>query len=530
MREPLHRQPMAAVLVSNKISQEVDETMMRSMFAGVSGLKAHQDKMDVVGNNISNVNTVGYKGSRANFSELLSQTLQGASAPQDGRGGTNPQQIGLGTQLASIDTNMTQGSTQSTGQMTDVAVEGEGFLIVNDGQQNFYTRAGALDFDEEGYLVNSSNGYRVQGWLADDDGEIQNTSADNLEEITLEESMDAEATRNVSYDGNLDSSEENDLDLSANQIEGDNNTYDIEVERGDDFNEWDLTFTNVDDPSEDETVTVTVDIDENGVEEFDVPDGEIIDGIEFDDEDGDYWLDGYENVDISYESNARRSIDSNVFDSQGNEHSLGYDLVKTDYNEWTVANLSLDGDTLEDEEWDSEFALNFNSDGKLEGNQVMDIEIDMSGTVSDLEIGMDFSRLTQFASDMSADTRNVDGYTDGSLEDFTIDGSGTITGSYDNGYNRRLASIGTATFSNPGGLSREGDTLFSVSNNSGDPRIGMPGTGGRGMISPGALEMSNADLSEEFTEMITTQRGFQSNSQTITTTDEMLQTLVNLKR
>ncbi|MDZ7672968.1 MAG: flagellar hook-basal body complex protein [Halanaerobiales bacterium] len=180
--------------------------MIRSMYSGVSGLKVHQNQMDVIGNNIANVNTTGFKGSRVTFKEMLNQTLSGASSPQGGRGGTNPKQIGLGVQLGSIDTNMGQGSLQSTGKMTDMAIQGNGFFIVNDGSQNYYTRAGNIDFDEEGYLVNTANGNRVQGWTADENGDFTGLTVDNMGDIDFDQTMDANATENITTDGNLDAS------------------------------------------------------------------------------------------------------------------------------------------------------------------------------------------------------------------------------------------------------------------------------------------------------------------------------------
>ncbi|MGM0437999.1 MAG: flagellar hook-basal body complex protein, partial [Bacillota bacterium] len=152
--------------------------MMRSMYSGVSGLKVHQTKMDVVGNNISNVNTTGYKGSRATFKSMMSQLMASSKAPQEGRGGVNPQQVGLGVSMGSIDSDMEQGNLQSTGIGTDLAIQGNGFFTVNDGQQDYYTRAGSLSLDESGNLTNSSNGYVMQGWMADNEGNIDtDTSA-----------------------------------------------------------------------------------------------------------------------------------------------------------------------------------------------------------------------------------------------------------------------------------------------------------------------------------------------------------------
>ncbi|MFO7820383.1 MAG: flagellar hook-basal body complex protein, partial [Halanaerobacter sp.] len=182
--------------------------MLRSMYSGVSGMKAHMDKMDIVSNNISNVNTTGYKNSRATFKTMFSQMIQGATAPQGGRGGTNPQQIGLGTTLGSIDKDMGQGSLQSTGRNSDLAVEGSGFFVVNNGNSRRYTKAGSLSKDKDGYLVNSSTGYRVKGWQADENGEVDTNG--ELEDMTFKESMPAQATDEVSYAGNLNASAEED--------------------------------------------------------------------------------------------------------------------------------------------------------------------------------------------------------------------------------------------------------------------------------------------------------------------------------
>ncbi|MFW6006694.1 MAG: flagellar hook-basal body complex protein, partial [Halanaerobiales bacterium] len=178
--------------------------MMRSMYAGVSGLGVHQEKMDIVGNNISNVNTTGFKGSRANFKEMLSQTMQGAQAPQGERGGVNPQQVGLGVDMGSINSNMEQGNMQSTGENTDLAIEGNGFFTMNDGDRNLFTRSGSLSLDEDGSLVHSNNGYKAQGWMADEDGNI-NTN-ENIEdiEVPINRSISGDDTGDVSFSGNLD--------------------------------------------------------------------------------------------------------------------------------------------------------------------------------------------------------------------------------------------------------------------------------------------------------------------------------------
>ena len=409
--------------------------MIRSMYSGVSGLKVHQNQMDVIGNNISNVNTTGFKGSRVTFKEMLNQTLSGASSPQEGRGGTNPKQIGLGVQLGSIDTNMGQGSLQSTGKMTDMAIQGNGFFIVNDGSENYYTRAGNIDFDEEGYLVNTANGNRVQGWTADENGEFSGLTVDNMGDIDFDQTMDANASSNITTDGNLD----------ASSAAGDT---------------------------------------------------EII------------------------------------FDSLGFEHDVNLELEKVSTNEWRLINtnsVDINGN-FPTNAGDFPHIINFDSDGIITGGQNLDVTFDPGTGANTQTVTLDFSRLSQFAGDSTADVRTVDGYGEGELKDFTLNEEGVIIGSYDNGYNKDLARIGLANFANPAGLQKAGDTMFSVSNNSGDPQVGAAGVGGRGTISSGTLEMSNVDLAEQFTKMITSQRGFQANSKMITTSDEMLQGLVNMKR
>ncbi|HQD04010.1 MAG TPA: flagellar hook-basal body complex protein, partial [Halanaerobiales bacterium] len=180
--------------------------MMRSMYAGVSGLKTHQTRMDVIGNNIANVNTAGFKASRVTFKEMLSQTLSGAKAPQDNRGGMNPQQVGLGVSLGSIDTNHVQGNLQSTGLGTDLAIQGNGYFIVNNGTQNFYTRAGALTLDENGNLVNASNGYIMQGWLANN-GIINTNSPLTGIRIPIGDTMAPQASTEAVFAGNLNAAD-----------------------------------------------------------------------------------------------------------------------------------------------------------------------------------------------------------------------------------------------------------------------------------------------------------------------------------
>jgi flagellar hook protein FlgE len=423
------------------------------MYAGVSGMKAHMDKMDVVSNNISNVNTVGFKNSRATFKTMFSQMIQGASAPQGGRGGTNPQQIGLGATLGSIDKDMGQGSLQSTGRNSDLAIEGDGFFVVSDGTNQRYTKAGSLSKDENGYLVNSATGYRIKGWQADGNGDI-NTNGE-LENLTLKESMPAKATTEVSYAGNLD----------ANTSNGDS---------------WNTSFESYDSQG------------------------------------------GLHKVDLGFTKNAANTWDYEVTHIEDEQGDIEYDLASGTHAadvDNTSGTIAFDGSG----EYDP-------TNSNIPGNLEFDPQYDNDGAESPVSIDLDFSDMTQNYRGMTADRDTVNGYKAGSLVDYNFDNTGTITGEYDNGKRQTIGQLAVADFNNPGGLATEGETLFRTSNNSGDANIGAPGSGGLGGIKAGALEMSNVDLAQQFTEMITAQRGFQSKSKIISTSDEMLQTLVNLKR
>jgi len=405
--------------------------MMRSLFSGVSGLKNHQTRMDVIGNNIANVNTVAFKAGRVNFEDILSQTVEGARSPQTGgMGGVNPKQVGLGMGISSIDTLFTPGSLQSTDNPTDFAVQGEGFFIVSDGSQVYYTRDGAFKTSADGALVNS-NGFRLQGWMADTDGNIDSTQA--LQNITIPvgAQMKPKATTQIAFEGNLDAN----ADLNS---------------------EW---ITSV-----------------------------------------------------------------QVYDSLGNPHNLTITFTKTAANAWDWE-ATLDGGTTP-----GTGNITFDTDGTILSGDIGTAAFTLMPVAQNISLSIDFSQLTQFGGNPTAYINFQDGYEAGSLDMVSTDSGGVLTGIFTNGQSKALAQIALATFSNPGGLLKEGGNLYQISNNSGLPNIGTADSGGRGSIAVGKLEMSNVDLAQEFTNMIVTQRGFQANSRVITTSDEMLQDLINIKR
>jgi len=515
------------------------------MYAGVSGLKAHMNKMDIVGNNISNVNTTGYKNSRATFKTMLSQTIQGASAPQDERGGTNPQQIGLGTTLGSIDKDMGQGNLKSTGKNTDLAIQGNGFFVLNGGGSNLYTRAGSLTFDRDGYLVNSTNGYRLQGWQADSKGDIDTNS--ELEDITLKQNMEADATENVKYAGNLSSTNSLELNSSTIAIEdhtGSNRTADLSLNKTGSLT-WDFT---VEEPNSGASDSGTIELDNNGEivgagttanvtldTNGDGTDDETInlpgDGTDINSNDLFSAANSGDAVGAEFDLGEARTITTPVYDSLGKEHTVSLTMQKAGGN-WEIDTSSVSVSDASSVTFNggSDHTISFNADGKVDSGGSADLEFTPSGGASNADISLDFSNLTQFAGDMTADVDTVDGYQAGSLKKFSIGQSGVITGHYDNGKRQTVGQMALANFNNPAGLNEEADTMFRESNNSGQAKIGSPNSGGFGNLKAGTLEMSNVDLSRQFTEMITTQRGFQANSKTISTSDQILNELVNLKR
>lgn len=407
---------------------------MRALFSAVTGVRSHQVRMDVIGNNIANVNTTGFKASRVTFQDIFSQTISAGSAR------TSPQQVGLGVGIASTDMFMENGGLQLTGRELDLAVEGSGLFILrgNDGQL-LYTRAGNFNWDAEGYLVNPATGARVQGWTADSSGSIATTDQASLGSLRVVrgEMTLAERSTAITLGGNLDAGAPTNTEY---------------------------------------TTTVS------------------------------------------------------VYDSLGRSHSLVITFQKTADNSWswTAAGDPAIGAS-------GAGSLSFGTDGLLTAGSGTGATITISppGAASGQQIALDFGTVTQgYAGTAGSDVlvRNVDGYPMGGLDSVSIDASGLVFGVYSNGFRRVLGQVGLASFSNPAGLLKMGASAFAETTSSGRPMIGRPDSGGRGRLVPGNLEMSNVDLSTEFTNMIMTQRGFQANTRIISAADEMMQELVNMKR
>lgn len=736
--------------------------MMRALFSGISGLKNHQVRVDVIGNNIANVNTTGYKKSRVIFSDILSQTVQSGSAPSESTGGVNSKQIGIGMSISAIDQIMTQGAFQSTGKTSDISINGDGYFVVKDGDKSLYTRAGNFSIDGLGYLVHPGTGNRVQGWVAEKDpqtGENLVNTAKSLDAINFRpgEKLPAKATAEIQYRCNLTSTApERSYPLNGvagTFLDGQGNSRTVKMEyqdvsspyeksigkkvitwksrmdidsgRGEEeFAEGKVTFDSdgrieastikqiADDPlspgivegiasgetpwiySEKNETAVTVNVPFGSTNEIvfkapevnpatgkfefigygsfpsstkgggddynssildqslDVKHGQYafeqeeyavsstspvliknkglnIDNIVIKDKNGNIFANGadynvvnsagsasgreyeiqipagstipdgsliyasYEMQDPDYGTffsfngaieGGNHATSIMTYDTRGGKHTvkMHYEKISENLwqyktylaeddpliqkylrehdiaqeigskpnsfelelaNDWAFRQDGLGSERLRDDEMEGS-----NRIGKLAFNILGEVDYEKTRTINktpnllgkslrfrpdganELEIDLDLGGITQFDSPMTTSARSQNGFDMGTLESFSLDKYGNVTGIYSNGYKQTIAQLSLATFSNSSGLEKQGDSMFQASSNSGVPLIGQPGQAKRGTIVSGTLEMSNVDLAEEFTDLIIAQRGFSANSKIITTSDQILSELVALKR
>lgn len=406
--------------------------MMRSMFSAVSGLRAHQVMADVIGNNIANVNTTGFKASRVEFADTLTQLMEAGSLANEQTGTVNPTQVGLGVKVAATQLSLNPGAALVTNQTTDVALAGDGYFVVRNAGEQGYSRAGSFRFDALGRLVNPSGGI-VQGWVRDPATNLINTNAPLTDiAVPVAQQIPPRATALVEYGGNL----------SVDQVIG-------------------------------ETAQSAI---------------EIVDG-------------------------------------QGVMHSVTLTFDKTAADTWDFEMTDEAGTVVASQ------ALEFDpATGALTvpPGPVAITFTTPNGT--DIAFDFDLSSVTQYGSATDPRLVSTDGVSAGSLRGFGIDSNGVISGVFSNGLTQDLAQLAVANFANPNGLGAEGDTAFRETLASGAAVIGTPGTGGRAVMNSGQLETSNVELGLEFTNLIIAQRGFQANSRVITTSDEMIQELVNLSR
>ncbi len=580
--------------------------MLRSLWAGVSGLQAHQMALDVEGNNIANVNTAGFKYSRVNFADMLSQTSKIATAPQGELGGKNPMQVGLGTQVSSVTKIFKQGSVQTTDKNTDLAIQGDGFFVVSpDGGKTYkFSRNGDFVFDANGNFVDS-NGYVVQGWKRDPNtNQIDSTAPIKNIQIPPGLTTPANSTANVTLKANLNSGpliKNKSLIFKLDSTAGDDTTTSgagaaldvsmlfndtgeaLALKDGDNFqisfdggssytpltyvvdsNNVDAThFHNtedlrkeIQDLAKNQNNNASVIVNDQG--KFEVTNGtsgnDLNIKVKAGDQNNQRFLDmmtplsgtipndGSSKITQPFYS-ATHASSIDIFDSLGTKHTLRFEFRKTAQDKtgstWRMVLSVPDPGEISTSSPKGYINGNikFNSDGSFSTSSIPSINFSgHNGSTPNQTVDLKFGTANQFdgmtSFDATSNTSGIsqDGFPGGDLNGIRIDETGTLIGSFTNGRSFGLAQVSMASFANNVGLESSGGGVFIQTSNSGDPIIGQAATGKRGFIQSSALEMSNVDLSHSLTQLIIVQRGFQANAKTITTSDQILNTLLQLKQ
>ncbi len=586
--------------------------MMRSMYSGVAGLKTHQTKMDVIGNNIANVNTVAYKSQSVTFSELMYQTTQNASGANalTGTAGINARQIGLGVKMGAINTAITtEGASQTTNNPFDIRITGDSFFIVSNATETFFTRDGSFYVDGAGNLAMTSNGYNVMGWQVDPETmDIKKDTVSALRVMSPENmTYPPEATTKAYVAGILD---KNDTDVTSPSgkvmnlqfydrlgysytakfviretndvgrytveldriLDSNNNAIDSSAAKFTSYTEvngnLDLgvkqstgyTWEQVKDAGGNVTAIQLLDEDKNSVYTY----GNEPDATQWEHLAAAYGYEGEVEMFRSMTAVRSYTYDTDPADPDNELTTKTGITVSMDQlfkNETITIDGTVQATAMDiiggmDDITDS-FTINQyrrpgtvelmfdNTNGKfvsIGGTGSTSVTLDLADIApNDLfaDIEVDFSNTTMFNNSgvstitaTNGDTKGLGtGRKLGQMSGISISNDGKIYASYDNGMSRLLGQIAVATFSNASGLEKDGDNLYKATQNSGDfDGIGVDITADGGYMTTGILEMSNVDLSAEFTEMITTQRGFQANSRIITVSDTLLEELINLKR
>ncbi len=494
-----------------------------SLFSGVSGLNANGNAMSVIGNNIANANTVGFKSSRTLFGDLLSSQVSGS-------GGFS--QVGRGVGLSTVDNIFSQGTFETTELNTDLAVEGSGFFIVSDPSNgnvtNNYTRAGSFRFDADGFFVNPE-GYNVMGYQLDDNG---NTIGDLAPlKANTNSFTQAGATYNVALNTNLDSGS---VAIQPPDIFNSATTMDLLVPApAPDATAYTNLIAAPAGAAEQAAALAQALVDEATALAAVPPDTTTLTAIN----DLRLGISGtqFNLLDPSNSSNYATSI--RLFDSLGSTHLMTTYFTKTADQTWTwnaVVDAGEIGGTEGELQVIGSGILNFDASGNL-ASIVDDPAVTQAnaltwsnGAVQTQQVTFDM-QTTQYASPSVVVSQEQDGYGTGTLVKLNVDGDGNIVGNFSNGQPRKLMRMALAKFTNPGGLEKMGNNLWANNETSGPAVVGTVGSGVGGIFT-NALEQSNVDLAAEFVKMIITQRGFSANSKTITTTDEMLAEVINLKR
>jgi len=567
--------------------------MMRALYSAVSGMAGNMLRMDVIGNNIANVNTIGFKAGRLNFEEAFAQMRRAASAPGDNSGGTNPIQIGGGSMIGSASQLYTQGSLQMTGIGTDLAIQGNGLFVMSDGSANYYTRDGSFQIDSSGQLISPSSGFIVQGYAYDRTSESYASDFTNVQ-VPLHGIEPARETSQVTLSGNLNADSQPrgslmetgvlygssgelasdatalvDLRIGATSttqlvydgdaihmnaiVGGDSVTSELTVGSGTTIADFLSALTQMLNSGEGvEGITATIGAD--GRIEVETPDSmgnaASVTGLTLS------ALDDQERVRSEFSSafafdDLESARDASVFtkrtriyDALGFAHEVTFTFTRVaGANEFTWAASTGTGTASVLEGGSGR--VTFRNDGSVEsftfdsvgGTMPTELRVNPgTGAQGPVDITLDigargsFEGLTMLSGSTSVET-NQDGYAQGNFTDFETDEMGRVMARFSNGVMRPIARLAVAEFINPAGLTRVGNNAYVENPNSGSPLVGAPGEGViASSIAAGALEQSNVDLAQEFTDMVVAQRGFQANARVITASDEILTDLINIKR
>ena len=548
--------------------------MTRSLFTGITGIRTHQHKLDVVANNLANMNTTGYKSQATVFSDLTYLGLKSASQPTPDHGGVNPQLIGAGVQLAETTRNFGQGTLESTGELLDFAIQGEGFFtLIDSANENVYTRDGSFGVDASGKLVDPATGFHVRRFGST--GESTDTElgfqipGDDTINIPLGSSVPGDPTSELKFVGNLPATALpptqqvvstssgftetggavatsttllNDLSINSAAYQAgdliellgtnpDGSAFNASVPAdtgtlGDVVTELNNTLVDA---------TASLDTDGRLIITADNP-GDSLLGLIMRDDLANAGGSAFSNNPVAETSagsggdNQQLSVE--IFDSLGEGHRLDFSFSKTTLNSWDIeASITSDGGVLTDSTIAS---VTFNDDGTFalvggSGNGDSDVEIQFSHLDAPQNIVIDLSELHHLAADFAL-TQHQDGFPPGTVSSVSVTSEGTLTASTTTGKRLKLAQLAIGNFDNNRALNARGGNFYQQSPNSGDPSIGLGGANGRGVVLSGQLEGSNVDIAQEFTQLIVAQRGFSANARTITVADQILEELTNIIR
>ncbi len=546
--------------------------MPNSLFTGVSGLLAHQRRLDIVANNLANLNTTAYKTHRGVFADLFYETISPATSGNDVNiGGTNPNQIGTGVKVAQITKQFTQGNLETTGQPFDFALDGDGFFVVANGTNSFFTRAGAFSLDSDGYLVDPSSGFHVTRFGTLGEGSASDPGfqipGDQRIRVPIGTNIPGQATTALQLDGNLSSTAAGPLPqilstASVFSVSGspattasllnslDTNT--VDYVSGDSL---DLTGTNADGTSFSTSLAV------DGTTTL----GDVVSAINGTITGATASIDATGNLVITADANGPSDLSLSIQDASGNTGATDFDshrLLQTqtgslgetfngvfDFFDLQGASHSLSFEFRKtgDNTWDLDFTMSstegtitggtfngitFNDDGSLDLSSFPTnafITAQINGISSSQQIDISIEDLTQIATDFEI-LPSQDGFAPSELVSVRANSDGVLQGVTTNGQLLPVARLAVAKFANTQGLTAIGNNYFLSSLNSGLPQIGAATTGGRGAIRGGQLESSNVDVAFEFTQLIVAQRGFSANARTISVADEVLEELTNIVR